>query len=160
MGLTKQNLHKSQYPLIGFGENKIEVLGKIELNLTFSEGNTQRTEAITFDVVDINYSYNAIFDHNTIIKFTAVIHEAYLCMKLPTAGGSSRSSATKRRRVAAKTMRHLQQRMSMQSKPQMPKKKRMRVNLQSLMKHTSRRGSHRQNIQRRSCSARISQATQ
>ena len=61
MGLTEQALQKSQYSLIGFGGKRIEALGKIELNVTFGEGATQRTEAITFDVVDINYPYNAIF---------------------------------------------------------------------------------------------------
>jgi hypothetical protein len=38
-------------------------------------------------MVDITYPYNAIFGRNTIIKFAAVIHQAYLCMKMPTAGG-------------------------------------------------------------------------
>ena len=87
MGFTEKNLHKSQYPLIGFGGKKIEALGKIELNVTFGEGNTQRTELITFDVIDIAYPYNAIFGHNSIIKFAAVINQAFLCMKIPTAGG-------------------------------------------------------------------------
>jgi hypothetical protein len=87
MGFTKKNLHKSQYPLIGFGGKKIEALGKIELNLTFGEGNTQRTELITFGVVDIAYPYNAIFGCNSIIKFAVVINQAFLCMKIPTAGG-------------------------------------------------------------------------
>ena len=75
------------YPLIGFGGKKIEALGKIELNVTFGEGNTQRTELITFDVIDIAYPYNAIFGRNSIIKFAAVINQAFLCMKIPTAGG-------------------------------------------------------------------------
>jgi len=87
MGFTEKNLHKSQYPLIGFRGKRIEALGKIELNVTFGEGNTQRTELITFDVVDIAYPYNAIFGRNSIIKFAAVINQAYLCMKIPTAGG-------------------------------------------------------------------------
>ena len=52
-----------------------------------SEGDTQRTKAITFDVVDINYPYNAIFGRNTLVKFVTVIHQSYLCMKLPLAGG-------------------------------------------------------------------------
>ena len=55
--------------------------------MTFGEGNTQRTELITFDVVDIAYPYNAIFGRNSIIKFAAVINQAFLCMKIPTAGG-------------------------------------------------------------------------
>jgi hypothetical protein len=87
MGFTEKNLHKSQYPLIGFGGKRIEALGKIELNVTFGEGDTQRTELITFDVVDIAYPYNAIFGRNSIIKFAAVINQAYLCMKIPTVGG-------------------------------------------------------------------------
>jgi len=61
MGFTEKALQKSQYPLIGFGGKRIKALGKIELNVTFGEGATQRTKAITFDVVDINYPYNAIF---------------------------------------------------------------------------------------------------
>ena len=65
MGFTEKALQKSQYPLIGFRGKRIEALGKIELNVTFGEGVTQRTEAITFDVVDINYPYNAIFDRNS-----------------------------------------------------------------------------------------------
>ena len=77
----------SQYPLIGFGGKWIEALGKIEINITFGEGSTQRTEAINFDVVDINYPYNTIFGRNTLVKFAAVIHQLYLCMKLPTVGG-------------------------------------------------------------------------
>jgi len=55
--------------------------------VTFGEGNTQRTELITFDVVDIAYPYNAIFGRNSIIKFAAVINQAFLCMKIPTVGG-------------------------------------------------------------------------
>ena len=38
-------------------------------------------------MVDIAYPYDAIFARNSIIKFAAVINQAYLCMKIPTAGG-------------------------------------------------------------------------
>ena len=38
-------------------------------------------------MVDISYPYNAIFGRNNIIKFAAVINQAYLCMKMPAAGG-------------------------------------------------------------------------
>ena len=55
--------------------------------MTFGEANTQITELITFDVVDIAYPYNAIFGRNSIVKFAAVINQAYSCMKIPTAGG-------------------------------------------------------------------------
>jgi len=87
MGFPEQALKKSQYPLISFRGKRIEALGKIELNVTFGEGAMQRTETITFDVVDINYPYNAIFGRNTLVKFAAVIHQPYLCMKIPSVGG-------------------------------------------------------------------------
>ena len=87
MRFKEQALKKSQYPLIGFGGKRIEALGKIELNVTFGKGVTQRTEPITFDVVDINYPYNAILGRNMLVKFVAVIHQSYLCMKIPSAGG-------------------------------------------------------------------------
>ena len=48
---------------------------------------TPKEQTVTFDVVDIAYPYNAIFGRNSIIKFAAVIHQAYLCMKMPIAGG-------------------------------------------------------------------------
>ena len=35
---------------------------------------------------DINYPYNAIFGRNTLVKFAAVIHQLYLCMKIPSVG--------------------------------------------------------------------------
>jgi hypothetical protein len=46
-----------------------------------------RNEVITFDVIDFVYPYNAIFGRNTIHKFTAVIHQGYLLMKIATAIG-------------------------------------------------------------------------
>lgn len=74
MGLNEKNLTKSVYPLIGFGNKRIEAIGKIELNVTFGQGDFMRTELITFDVVDIPYPYNAIFGRSVINKFTAAIH--------------------------------------------------------------------------------------
>ena len=38
-------------------------------------------------MVDINYPYNTIVGRNTLVKFATVIHQLYLCMKLPTVGG-------------------------------------------------------------------------
>ena len=106
-GLHRKNLQKSKYPLIGFGGKQIEALGNMELNVTFREGNTQRTELITFDVVDIAYPYNAIFGRNSIIKFAAIINQAYLCMKIPTAGAVIMILGTKKMPEGTKTMRHV-----------------------------------------------------
>jgi hypothetical protein len=75
MGFKREDLQKAEHPLYGFGNKKIEALGKIDVNVTFSQDATMRTELIIFDVVDFVYPYNAIFGHNTINKFAIVIHQ-------------------------------------------------------------------------------------
>jgi hypothetical protein len=87
MGFKRENLQKVEHPLYGFGNKRIEALGKIDVNVTFGQHATMRTEVITFVVVDFVYPYNAIFGCNTINKFVAVIHQGYLLMKIPTAAG-------------------------------------------------------------------------
>jgi hypothetical protein len=86
MGFKKEHLKKAEHPLYGFGNKRIEALGKIDVNVTFGQDATMRTKVITFDV-DFVYPYNAIFGRNTINKFAAVIHQGYLLMKIPTAAG-------------------------------------------------------------------------
>ena len=86
MGLSEKNLTKAVYPLIGFGGKKTEAVGKEKLNITFGEGAMMRTKAITFDIMDVPYPYNAIFGRSTINKFAAAIHQPYLCMKIPIVG--------------------------------------------------------------------------
>jgi hypothetical protein len=87
MGFNREDLQKAEHTLYGFGNKRIEALGKIDVNVTFRQDATMRTEVITFDVVDFAYPYNAIFGRNTINKFAAVIHQGYLLMKMPTAVG-------------------------------------------------------------------------
>jgi hypothetical protein len=87
MGFKKEDLKKAEHPLYGFGNKRIEALGKIDVNVSFGQDATMRTEVITFDVVDFIYPYNAIFGRNTINKFAAVIHQGYLRMKIPKAAG-------------------------------------------------------------------------
>jgi hypothetical protein len=87
MGFKREDLQKVEHPLYGFGNKRIEVLGKIDVNVTFGQDATMRAEVISFDVVDFSYPYNAIFDRHTINKFAAVIHQGYLLMKIPTAAG-------------------------------------------------------------------------
>jgi hypothetical protein len=48
MGFTEKDLKKSVYPLIGFSGKKIKVIGKADINVTFSQGVTMRTKVITF----------------------------------------------------------------------------------------------------------------
>jgi hypothetical protein len=45
------------------------------------------TELITLGIVHMTYPFNAIFGRNIINKFAIVIHQSYLCMKIPTTGG-------------------------------------------------------------------------
>jgi hypothetical protein len=87
MGFKKEDLQKVEHPLYGFDNKRIKALGKIDVNVTFRQDATMRTEVITFDVIDFMYPYNAIFGHNTINKFAVVIHQGYLLMKIPTVAG-------------------------------------------------------------------------
>jgi hypothetical protein len=87
MGFKKEDLKKAEHPLYGFDNKRIKALGKIDVNVTFGQDATMRTEVITFNVDDFAYPYNAIFGRNTINKFAAVIHQGYLLMKIPTAAG-------------------------------------------------------------------------
>jgi hypothetical protein len=104
-------LQKAEHPLYGFGNKRIEALGKIDVNVTFGQDATMRTEVITFDVVDFVYPYNAIFGHNTINKFAAVIHQGYLLMKIPTVAGvnSVYGSQEEARRAERNTSVHNRQ---------------------------------------------------
>ena len=73
--------------MLGFGGNAINALGKITIPVSFGEGTNFWMEDITFDVVDINYPYNAIFGRGVLNTFGAIPHHAYLCMKMPGPGG-------------------------------------------------------------------------
>lgn len=77
MKLDRVDLRQSGNPLFGFGGRRIDALGQRDLYVTFGEGDMERTELITFDVVDIPYPYNVILGHNMLNK----------CMKIPTVGG-------------------------------------------------------------------------
>jgi hypothetical protein len=40
-----------------------------------------------FDIVDMEYPYNAIIGRGTLNAFEAILHPAYLCMKIPSDQG-------------------------------------------------------------------------
>ncbi|KAJ1296270.1 hypothetical protein BS78_01G287400 [Paspalum vaginatum] len=83
MGISRQSLKPSDYPLCGFGGKKTNCIGKIDLPASFADDAGARTETVTFDVVDIYYPYNVILGRGTINSFDAAIHSHYLCMKIP-----------------------------------------------------------------------------
>ena len=68
--------------LFGFRGKRIDALGKISLPVSFEGRESARTEYVTFDVVDLYYPYNAIFERGFANKFNAAIHMGYLCMKM------------------------------------------------------------------------------
>jgi hypothetical protein len=62
-------------------------MGRIELEVLFSEKDNHRREPIWFEVVDLNSPYHALLGRPALAKFMAVPHYAYLKMKLPVPRG-------------------------------------------------------------------------
>ena len=87
MNIDRNLLQPADVPLIGFGGKRVNALGKITLLVSFGDLSNPRTESITFDVVEMNYPYNAIFGRGLINKFEAIVHQLYLCMKMPAIKG-------------------------------------------------------------------------
>jgi hypothetical protein len=81
------NIHDATHPLCGFEGRQIMALGKITMPVTFGYVNNTRTERVVFDIVDMEYPYNAIIGRGTLNAFEAVLHPAYLCMKIPSEQG-------------------------------------------------------------------------
>jgi hypothetical protein len=62
-------------------------LGKIAMSITFGYVHNTRIENVVFDIVDMEYPYNAIIGRGTLNAFEAILHPAYLCMKIPSDQG-------------------------------------------------------------------------
>jgi hypothetical protein len=80
-------IHDATHPLCGFGGRQIVALGKITMLITFGYVHNTRTEQIVFDIVDLEYPYNAAISRGTLNAFEAILHPAYLCMKIPSDQG-------------------------------------------------------------------------
>jgi hypothetical protein len=80
-------LKEASKSLYGFGGKRIEPVGSIYLPISFGSIHNAHTEYITFDVVDLNYPYNAIFGRGLLNTFEAALHSAYLCLKISGALG-------------------------------------------------------------------------
>jgi hypothetical protein len=57
------------------------------MSVTFGYVYNARTKDITFDIVDIEYPYNATIGRGTLNAFKAIVHPTYLCMKMPSNKG-------------------------------------------------------------------------
>jgi hypothetical protein len=55
--------------------------------VTFGYVHNTRTELVVFDIVDMEYPYNAIIGRGMLNDFEAILHPAYLCMKIPSEQG-------------------------------------------------------------------------
>jgi hypothetical protein len=74
MGFDQKQLEEPSKQLYGFGGKRIESVGVITLPASFGTPKNPRTEYITFDVVDMSYSYNAIFRRGLLNTFEAALH--------------------------------------------------------------------------------------
>jgi hypothetical protein len=83
----KDKIHDATHPLCGFGGRHIVALGKITMPVTFGFVHNTRTEQGVFDIVDMEYPYNAIIGRGTLNAFEAILHPSYLCMKIPSGQG-------------------------------------------------------------------------
>jgi hypothetical protein len=80
-------IHDATHPLYGFGGRQIVALGKITMPITFGYVHNTRIEQVVFDIVDMVYPYNAIIGRGTLNAFEAILHPAYLCIKIPSDQG-------------------------------------------------------------------------
>jgi deoxyxylulose-5-phosphate synthase len=83
----EDKIHDATHPLCGFGGKQIAAHGKITMLITFGYVHNTRTEQVVFDIVDMDYPYNAIIGRGTLNAFEAILHPAYLCMKIPSDQG-------------------------------------------------------------------------
>jgi hypothetical protein len=83
MGHDKKQLKELTKPLYGFGGKRIEHVRVIILPISFGTPKIPRAGYITFDVVDLLYSYNAIFRWGLLNTFEAILHLGYLYLKFP-----------------------------------------------------------------------------
>jgi hypothetical protein len=75
------------HPLCGFGGKQITTLGKAPMPITFGYIHNTITEEVVFDIVDMEYPYNAIIERGKLNAFEVVLHSTYLCMKRPSNQG-------------------------------------------------------------------------
>ena len=107
-------------------------MGKISLPVSFRGQENARIEYVTFDIVDLYYSYNAIFSRGFANKFNKAIHLGYLCMKIPTLHGTiivhgSQKEGRNKERAIYKLQRNINSvkvaRSNSSEPPNMPKGK-------------------------------------
>jgi hypothetical protein len=82
MGLSKFLLQPLETPLYGFGGRVIHAIGKVSLPVSFGTVQNTKTKHLSYDVVQMYYSYNRILGRGFLNKFEAIIQQAYLCVNI------------------------------------------------------------------------------
>jgi hypothetical protein len=83
----EDKIHDATHPLCGFGGRQIVALCEITMPVTFGFVHNTRTKQVVFDIVDMDYPYNAIIGRGTLNDFEAILYPAYICMKIPSEQG-------------------------------------------------------------------------
>jgi hypothetical protein len=83
----EDKIHDATHPLCGFRGRQIVALGKITMPVTFGYVHNARTEHVVFDIVDMEYPYNAIIGRGMLNAFEAILYPTHLCMKIPSEQG-------------------------------------------------------------------------
>jgi hypothetical protein len=83
----EDKIHDATHPLCGFRGRQIVALSKMTMSVTFGYVHNTRSEQVVFDIVDMEYPYNTIIGRGTLNAFEAILHPAYLCMKIPSEQG-------------------------------------------------------------------------
>jgi hypothetical protein len=83
----EDKIQDSTFSLCGFGGQQVMALGKLTMPINFGYVNNTRTEKVLFEIVDMEFPYNAIIRRGTPNTFEAVLYSAYLCMKIPNNQG-------------------------------------------------------------------------
>jgi hypothetical protein len=68
-------------------DDRLWHLAKSQCQLPSVMFTTQELNKFFFDIVDMEYPYNAIIGRGTLNAFEAILHPAYLCMKIPSEQG-------------------------------------------------------------------------
>jgi hypothetical protein len=84
MGLSRSLLDPSWAPFHGIVPGSVATpIGQISLPVTFRTRENFQTENIQFKVADFETAYNAFLGWAALTKFMAILHYAYLVLKLP-----------------------------------------------------------------------------
>jgi hypothetical protein len=82
MDFNRKQLKEATKLLYGFGGRRIEPVDSISLPISSDSLRNAWIEYVTFDVVDMHYSYKPIFGRGLLNTFETTLHSTYLCLKV------------------------------------------------------------------------------